>query len=335
VTLKDPVFVERGAIVSHLGAMPKLTHAFDAEILWLGPGELKPGDGLTLEFLGRRAGVRVQELMSVFDRSSALTVRPGEMATVSLRCAEPLALDDYADVPETGRFVLAAGHDVIGGGIIDARRYPDERIHAKPVSENITPVGHKITPTERARRYGHRGAVIWLTGLSGSGKSTLSMELERQLFQAGCAAYVLDGDNVRRGLNTNLGFSPEDRKENIRRVGEVAALFADAGLVCITAFISPYREDRAIARSAVKTGAFYEIHVRADLATCERRDPKGLYSKARRGELKGMTGIDAPYEPPESPDLVVDTATESVEQSVAQLLQFVQSRIREFSSAAL
>jgi adenylyl-sulfate kinase len=148
--------------------------------------------------------------------------------------------------------------------------------------------------------------------------------LERRLFQSGVAVYVLDGDNIRHGLNANLGFSPEDRKENIRRVGEVAALFADAGLVCVTAFISPYRDDRAMARAAVRTGAFFEIYLNADLATCERRDSKGLYSKARRGELKGMTGIDAPYEPPERPDLVVATGNQSVEESVAETLAFVR-----------
>jgi bifunctional enzyme CysN/CysC len=199
----------------------------------------------------------------------------------------------------------------------------------EPISKNITPVEHKITTTERAARLKHRGAVVWLTGLPASGKSTLSMELERRLFDEGVLVYTLDGDNMRRGLNSNLGFSPEDRQENIRRVGEVAALFADAGLVCITAFISPYRADRDQARAAARaSGGFYEIYVKADLGSCERRDPKGLYAKARRGDLKGMTGIDAPYEPPDAPDLVVATDTESVEQSVQRLLDFVLSKVR-------
>src|SRR5262245_26202607 len=197
-----------------------------------------------------------------------------------------------------------------------------------PVSKDITLVEHKVSTAERAARLKHRGAVVWLTGLPASGKSTLSMELERRLFEEGVLVYTLDGDNMRHGLNSNLGFSPEDRQENIRRVGEVAALFADAGLVCITAFISPYSVDRARARAAAKAGGFYEVYVKADLASCERRDPKGLYAKARRGDLKGMTGVDAPYEPPEDPDLVVITDAEPVEQSVRRLLDFVRSRVR-------
>jgi adenylyl-sulfate kinase len=194
-------------------------------------------------------------------------------------------------------------------------------------SRNITPVRHKITLSEREQRLRQRGAVVWLTGLPASGKSTVSMELERRLFDAGIVVYTLDGDNVRGGLNSNLGFSPEDRTENIRRVGEVAALFADAGLVCVTAFISPYRADRAMARAAVKRGAFYEIYVKASLETCERRDPKGLYARARRGELKDMTGIGAPYEAPESADLVLDTESRPVDQSVDELVAFVRAKI--------
>jgi len=153
------------------------------------------------------------------------------------------------------------------------------------------------------------------------------MELERRLFDAGIVVYTLDGDNVRDGLNSNLGFSPEDRKENIRRVGEVAALFADAGLVCVTAFISPYRADRAMARAAVKRAEFFEIYVNASLEACEQRDPKGLYARARRGQLKEMTGIDAPYEAPEAPELVLDTEHDPVEQSVSKLFDFVRTRI--------
>lgn len=195
-----------------------------------------------------------------------------------------------------------------------------------PVSTNITLVRHKISLSEREARLRQRGAVVWLTGLPASGKSTLSMELERRLFDAGIIVYTLDGDNVRYGLNANLGFSPEDRTENIRRVGEVAALFADAGLVCVTAFISPYRADRAIARTAVRNGAFYEVFVNSDLATCEKRDPKGLYAKARRGELRGMTGIDAPYEPPHNADLVLDTVRSSIDESIEELYKFVYSR---------
>jgi bifunctional enzyme CysN/CysC len=167
---------------------------------------------------------------------------------------------------------------------------------------------------------------MWFTGLSGAGKSTLAMEVEQRLFAKGYQVYVLDGDNVRRGLNANLGFSPDDRAENIRRVGEVAALFADAGLVCITAFISPYRDDRHRARAAAPD-AFHEIFISADLETCERRDPKGLYKKARAGEIAAFTGVSAPYEAPASPELTVDTETHTVDECVAQIVNYVESVI--------
>jgi len=165
--------------------------------------------------------------------------------------------------------------------------------------------------------------VLWFTGLSGSGKSTLAMAVEQELFRRGYNVYVLDGDNVRQGLSANLGFSPEDRAENIRRIGEVAALFADAGLITITSFISPYRADRQRARQAAKD-RFHEIYIHAGLATCEKRDPKGLYQKARRGEITEFTGITAPYEPPENFELLVDTERLSIEESVAQIIAYVE-----------
>lgn len=192
---------------------------------------------------------------------------------------------------------------------------------------HLTAVAHKVDVRQRQQRYGHDGAVIWLTGLSGSGKSTLAMGLEEALLARGYACYTLDGDNVRHGLNANLGFSPQDRTENIRRVGEVAALFADAGLVCITSFISPYCADRQLARAAAGDKRFHEIYVKADLATCEMRDPKGLYVKARRGEIPDFTGIDAPYEPPTSAELEVDTQRLDQQHSLQLLLAHMLSVI--------
>jgi len=188
-------------------------------------------------------------------------------------------------------------------------------------------VEHGVTGGSRAARNGHLGAVLWFTGLSGAGKSTLAMEVERRLFQKGYQVYVLDGDNVRRGLNANLGFSPEERAENIRRVGEAAALFADAGFICITAFISPYQADRDRARGAaqrVHPDAFHEIYVQADLATCEGRDPKGLYKRARSGEIQDFTGISAPYEAPAAPELQIDTGSHSVEDCVAAIVRHIE-----------
>jgi adenylyl-sulfate kinase len=168
-----------------------------------------------------------------------------------------------------------------------------------------------------------------LTGLPGSGKTTLAMALERRLFDLGWQAYTLDGDNMRHGLNADLGFTPADRQENVRRVGEVAALFADAGAVCITAFISPYREDRARARAAAGERRFFEVHVNTPLATCERRDPKGHYRKARAGLIRDFTGVDAPYEVPERPDLRIDTDAVDIAASVTQLQEYVIARCRE------
>src|SRR5579872_3239170 len=192
---------------------------------------------------------------------------------------------------------------------------------------NIYRQSHLVSREDRALRNRHRGAVIWLTGLSAAGKSTLAMALERHLFARGCYVYVLDGDNVRAGLSKDLGFSEADRTENIRRVAEVAALFADAGAIVVTAFISPFAKDRDIARAAA-AASFHEIYVNADLATCEARDPKGLYRRARSGEVKEFTGVTAPYEPPESPELVVDTSKHSIDECVEQLYAYAYSVTR-------
>lgn len=177
----------------------------------------------------------------------------------------------------------------------------------RPKSENITWHSGGVTRAQREKVRGHRGAILWLTGLSGSGKSTIAASIEQRLLGRNCATHLLDGDNVRHGLSRDLGFSPADRSENNRRVGEVAKLFADAGVLCSCAFISPYRADRSRLRAIMEPGDFLELYVRASLATCEARDPKGLYKKARAGQIPEMTGISAPYEPPEQPDVLLDT----------------------------
>jgi adenylylsulfate kinase len=186
-------------------------------------------------------------------------------------------------------------------------------------SRNVTWHEGDVTPEDRQRLLGQRGCVVWLTGLSGSGKSTIARTLERRLVRRGRLVYVLDGDNFRHGLASDLGFTPADREENIRRAGEVAALLADAGIIAVTAFISPYRRDRRRARSAAPAGRFVEVFVDAPLAECERRDPKGLYRRARAGELADFTGVSAPYERPESPELVLDAAGRSAEQCAGDL----------------
>ena len=204
---------------------------------------------------------------------------------------------------------------------------------AERKSKNITRVEHRVSTEDRELRNRHKGAVLWFTGLSGAGKSTLAIALEEALFKRGFQVYVLDGDNVRTGLASDLGFSHEDRTENIRRVGEVAALFAHAGVICISAFISPYREDRAIARRAAGD-KFYEVYVAADLATCEKRDPKGLYKKARAGEIQDFTGVSAPYEAPENPEITIDTSAKTVASSIGSLIEFVMARLSSAEAGA-
>lgn len=193
-------------------------------------------------------------------------------------------------------------------------------------SKNLTWHEGQVSRSSREELLGQKGVTLWLTGLSGSGKSTIAVAAEAALREQGALTYILDGDNIRQGLNSNLGFSPEDRTENIRRIGEVAKLFTDAGIIVLTAFISPYREDRDQVRDIMAEGDFLEVYVSADVETCEKRDVKGLYAKARAGEIPNFTGISAPYEAPEKPELVVDSAAQSVEESVAQVLGFLQDK---------
>ena len=199
-----------------------------------------------------------------------------------------------------------------------------ENISATKVrkSMNLTPVEHEVSQTERQKRFGHKGAVIWLTGLSGSGKTTLAQNLERKLFDKGYNIYMLDGDNIRDGLNSNLGFSEKDREENIRRIGEVAALFARAGFVVVTSFISPFAKDRSNALKAYSDNS-YEIYLSCDIETCEKRDPKGLYKKARQGKIPNFTGIDSLYEKPINPDLEIDTSKISLSEAVKKILNII------------
>ena len=193
------------------------------------------------------------------------------------------------------------------------------------MTENIKWHSTKISKTDRSKLNGHKAACIWFTGLSGSGKSTLAVELEAELYKMGIKTYLLDGDNIRHGLNKDLSFSSEDREENIRRIGEVAALFVDAGLIVLTAFISPFRKDRDTVRKLLPKGKFIEIHVDADLETCEARDPKGLYKKARAGEIKDFTGINSPYEAPTNPELVINNGSNSdLSKNVEFIIEFLK-----------
>ena len=197
---------------------------------------------------------------------------------------------------------------------------------SKHTSTNITWHDGAVSREDRRRLLGQKGVTVWLTGLSGSGKSTIATGADRVLSERGRLAYVLDGDNVRHGLNKNLGFSPEDRTENIRRIGEVAKLFTDAGVITLTSFISPYRADRDAVRATMEPGEFVEVLVDATVETCEARDVKGLYRKARAGEIPEFTGVSAPYEPPLSPELVLDTNRQTVEESVGRLIEYLEEK---------
>jgi adenylyl-sulfate kinase len=246
---------------------------------------------------------------------------------------KPLFVDEYRRNRQTGGFVLIdpLTNVTVGAAMVIARARPDQfsrQATTETASRDISWQPGKVTAEDRARLLRQQAATVWLTGLSGSGKTTIAAELEKRLIEAGHACFVLDGDNIRHGLNRDLGFSPNDRRENIRRVAEVAKLFNDAGLFVITAFISPYREDRGAAREIVGHDRFIEVHLNAGLAVCEQRDPKGLYARARAGQIAEFTGISAPYEPPVAADVTIDTGVTSVAESVATLFDFLSDRCR-------
>ncbi|MDA1097555.1 MAG: adenylyl-sulfate kinase [Proteobacteria bacterium] len=330
ITLEEQIFVARGEVASHETDPPVESDVFLARLFWLGDRDLAVGSRYTMKLNTAEVGVVVQSIDRVIDTNDLSTkvsarVARNEVAEMTLRADSMQALDTFTASPPTGRFVLVDDYSIAGGGIISMQGYADQRHLVARRSSNIQRVAHDVTAENRERRNGHKGGVLWFTGLSGAGKSTVAVAVERRLFNLGYQTYVLDGDNVRHGLNGDLGFSPEDRAENIRRVGEVAALISRAGMLCITAFISPYRSDRDRARLA--GGAqFAEIFIKADLATCEQRDPKGLYKKARAGDIPEFTGISAPYEVPEAPDLVVDTASLTVDKAVERVVGYIQTR---------
>jgi bifunctional enzyme CysN/CysC len=246
-----------------------------------------------------------------------------EVAELTLHTKRPIAFDVHTEIIPTGRFVLVDGFELAGGGIVAADNYPRRTADSLQKSHNIYWSRGKVTAGQRALRNAHPGRVVWLTGLSASGKSTIAVELERELFNLGRHVYTLDGDNMRHGLCSDLGFSARDRKENIRRVGETAKLFADAGIICITAFISPYREDRDMVRQLMPPGTLVEVYVNAPVEVCEQRDPKGLYAKARANQIKDFTGISAPYEPPPKPEIELRTDHLTVPESVARIVEYL------------
>jgi len=332
VTLEEQIFVERGQVMSQVDNPPVETDVFRARVFWLGRDPLTTGKAYKIKLGTLQTPAKVEAVERIVDTGDLSNresdaVERNQVGEVVIRCKRMIALDEFTDHPTTGRFVIVDGYDIAGGGIISMEGYPDQRSLTTVKSTNIYKVASTIDRAARERRNHHKGGVLWFTGLSGAGKSTIAIALEKAMFERGYSTYVLDGDNVRYGLNANLGFSPEDRAENIRRVGEVASLFADAGMIVLSSFISPYRSDRQRARDSVKDG-FHEIYVATPLEVCEERDPKGLYKKARSGEIKDFTGVSAPYEEPLEPELVVRTADKTVDECVEELLAYVGDQFR-------
>jgi bifunctional enzyme CysN/CysC len=332
ITLAEQVFVERGAVASLETAPPYELTRFKARLFWLGRVPFRKGRLYRLKLATQEVDCEIESIDKVIDAATLETlsrkekeilVGRHEVAELVLRTKRPVAFDVHAEIIHTGRFVIVDGFEVSGGGIIAEDNYPKRTAGGSHKSDHLYWSQGKLTLDQRARRNGHPGCIIWLTGLSGAGKSTIATELERELFNLGKQVYVLDGDNVRHGLCSDLAFSPQDRQENIRRVGEVAKLFVDAGLICITAFISPYRADRALVRGMVKSGQFIEVFVNAPVEVCEQRDPKGLYAKARSNEIKEFTGISAPYEPPIRAEVVLHTDKLTPSESVNRILDYL------------
>ena len=340
ITLTEQIFVERGAVAALESAPPYELTKFKARLFWLGRQPFKAGRPYKLKLATQEAECSIERIDKVIDASTLAVISRSpaepfvgrhEVAELTLSTKRPVAFDAHDEIVATGRFVIVDGVEVSGGGIIVGENYPRRTADSLHKSHDIYWSHGKVTARQRSARNGHGGCVVWFTGLSGSGKSTISVELERELFNLGRHAYVLDGDNVRHGLCSDLGFSPKDRKENIRRVGEVAKLFADAGIIVITAFISPYRSDRDLVRAMIPPGKFVEVYVNAPIEICEQRDPKGLYAKARANQIKEFTGVSAPYEAPLRPDIELPTAQLTVAESIAKILDYLNLREEDTS----
>ncbi len=327
VRLADDLDVGRGDLICAPDAEPIAARELDATVAWMGDAELRPGSRYALKHTTRTVRATVQAVHSRLDMTT-LDERPAparlelnDIGRVTLRTSAPVLADRYADNRITGAFILIDEHtnDTVGAGMIDEAR---EREPQAAGRRDVTWHPSELDREQRWESLGTRGATVWLTGLPASGKSTLAVALERRLVEAGRPAYLLDGDNVRHGLSDDLGFDPGDRSEHIRRVAHVARLLADAGTVAVVSLVSPMEADRRLARELHDAAEldFHEVHVSTSIEECERRDPKGLYARARAGKLPGFTGVDAPYEAPEHPDFTFDTEHEAEEDAVKRLL---------------
>ena len=318
VTLADDIDVARGDVLAAPDHEPGVADQLQATLIWMHEHAMMPGRSYVMKLATQTALATVTRLKYTIDVNThahiaSRRLEMNELGVCDLEVNRPLVFDPYAENRDLGGFILIdrLTNDTVGVGLVQ---------FALRRSQNLQWQAFDVSGSSRARLKGQRPCVVWLTGLSGAGKSTIANIVETRLHQLGQHTYILDGDNVRHGLNRDLGFTDADRVENIRRVAEVARLMADAGLIVLVSFISPYRADRRMARELLPDGQFIEVFVDAPLSVAEARDPKGLYRKARRGELKNFTGIDAPYETPEAPDLHIDTSAVTAEQAADRIV---------------
>jgi bifunctional enzyme CysN/CysC len=317
VVLDREVDLSRGDVLTHAGETPEFSNQFQARIIWMHDQPALPGRSYLLKIGSQLVPASITDLkyrtnVNTLEQSPAKTLELNEVGTLTIATDKPIAFDPYASNALTGAFILIdrISNATLGAGVIEfgLRR-----------AQNLSWQNFDVNRDVRAQMKGQRPAIVWFTGLSGSGKSTVANLVEKRLAADGRHAYILDGDNVRHGLNRDLGFTDEARVENIRRVAEVARLMADAGLIVLVSFISPFRNERRLAREVAGDIQFAEVYVDTPLEVCEARDPKGLYARARRGEIRNFTGIDSPFEAPESPEIVLHGATESPEEMAEQL----------------
>ena len=318
LTLTEEVDVSRGDVLASVEEPPEVADQFQAHLLWMAEAPLSPGRSYLLKLHTQEVSATVTEIKYREDVNSnsclaAKQLQLNEIAVVNLSTSNPLVFEPYAQSRTLGGFILIdkLSFATIGAGMLD---------FALRRASNIFWQALEVSKAQRAAQKNQTPRCIWFTGLSGSGKSTIASLLEKKLHIEGAHTYLLDGDNVRHGLNRDLGFTEMDRVENLRRISEVAKLMVDAGLIVLVSFISPFRAERRAARELFEPGEFLEVFVDTPLEECERRDTKGLYAKARRGELKNFTGIDSPYETPENPEVQISTTTLSPEQATLSIL---------------
>jgi len=328
LVLEDEIDLSRGDVLVHPDHRPTLARTFDAHLIWMGEAPLLPGKRYEFKIGSRYVKGLVDSIQHRIDVND-LSTREAEaldlngLARVRIALEEPVAIDDYKVSRATGSFIIV---DLLHFGTVGAGMVIAPQAHAVRASTDVVWQPTRVTAAIRANQKSQKPVVLWFTGLSGSGKSTIANALEQALVQRGHHSYLLDGDNVRHGLNSDLNFSEADRNENIRRIGEVSALFVDAGLIVLTAFISPNRSERNRIRERLGDEKFIEIYLSTSLEDCERRDPKGLYAKARAGEIREFTGIDSPYEPPVNPQVSIDTSKLDVAATVDQILKYLENK---------